>query len=153
MKTLMMLFITICIGFGATTEVSITSDSFEASEGKHKTTFTGHVVIKKLSDIIKSNQAVIEFDKENKPVKYKAIKDVTFEISLEDSKLQGKCKELSFVPKSKVYTLTGDVDLLQLPTNRKIKAAKVIIDTKINKINITGEKNKPVKFIFEVEDK
>jgi len=153
MKKLYLFLLFTSVVFGAMTQISITSDSFEASENEHKSTFLGNVVITKLNDIIQAKKAIVFFDQENKPIKYQAIEDVNFSIDLNDSTIKGKCDDLIFVPKSKVYTLKGKVDLLQLPSNRKIKATKVIIETKTNKINITGDKNKPVKFIFEVEDK
>jgi lipopolysaccharide export system protein LptA len=153
-KYFLFLFIlTITLLFSKTTQISITSDSFEANENKHQTIFNGNVSISKLSDTINSQKAVVRFDKNNKPIEYKVFKDVSFSISLKDSVLTGSCDELIYVPKSKVYKLNGHVNIVQSPTNRKIQATKVIIDTKINKINIIGQKNKPVKFIFEVEDK
>jgi len=152
-KALLLVLSLLSLSFASSTKVSVTSDNFFASEKEKKSTFSGHVVIKKLSDTIKTDKAIITFDKENKPVKYQAINHITFIITLDASKLEGSCDELIFVPKSKVYTLKGHVNILQTPSNRKIKATKVIIDTKNNKIDITGEKNKPVKFIFEVEDK
>jgi len=153
MKKLIMMLISAIYAFSAVTKVYITSDSFEADENKHQTIFTGSVNIKKLQDNIRANLAVVDFDKENKPIKYKAEDSVTFTIVLKNSILDGSCDELVYVPNSKNYILTGHVKINETPTNRKIQATKVIIDTNINKINIFGEKNRPVKFIFEVEDK
>jgi len=135
------------------TQISITADSFEANENKHQTIFDGNVNIKKDSDTIKASKAEVQFDSKNKPVKYRAFNKVEFSITLKNSTLFGSCSELVFVPKSKVYILSGNVTIDELPTKRKIQASKVIIDSKTNKINISGEKNKPVKFIFEVEEK
>jgi len=153
MKKISLFLLLASLAFSSMTQISITSDSFEASENEHKSIFKGNVVITKLKDIIKASQATIFFDDKNKPLKYQAKDNVNFSILLEDSTIKGRCDELLFVPKSKVYTLKGHVDLTQLPSNRKIKASKVIIETKTNKINITGDQNKPVKFIFEVEEK
>jgi lipopolysaccharide export system protein LptA len=141
------------IASATTTQVSITANSFEAYESKHETIFNGNVIITKKSDTIKSQKAIVKFDTNNKPKEYIVLNNITFKISLKDSTLNGSCKKLIFVPKSKIYTLEGSVNITQSPSNRKIQASKVIIDTKINKINILGEDKKPVKFIFEVEEK
>jgi lipopolysaccharide export system protein LptA len=153
MKKFLILLSTIMMVYAGSTKVSISSNNFEADENKHQTTFNGNVVIIKLADKIKSQKAIVDFDQDNKPIQYKVFQNVTFTISLKNSVLTGSCEELSFVPKSKIYILNTKVDITESPTNRKIQASKVIIDTKINKINILGDKTKPVKFIFEVEDK
>jgi len=154
MKNIFFMLITSICLFGAqTTQISISADSFEADENKHQTLFNKNVLITKNLDKIKASKAIVNFNQENKPIKYTASGKVEFSIILKDSTLYGGCDELVFVPKSKVYILNGHVNINELPTKRKIQATKVIIDTKSNKINITGEKNKPVKFIFEVEEK
>ena len=135
------------------TTVMITADEFRANENSLKSTFLGHVKIVKKDDKIFSNIVTIFFDKDKKPIKYEAKKNVKFTIKLKDSFLDGSANRLVYVPKSNKYILEGKVDVKEFPQNRKIQASKVIINLNENKIDIFGEKNRPVKFIFEVEDK
>jgi lipopolysaccharide export system protein LptA len=132
--------------------MTVKSDRFEANENKHQTVFTGHVNVKKEQDTIDSNSLTVFFDNDNKPIKYTAQDDVKLSITLKNSTIKGSAKTLEFVPKSKVYTLTHDVKLTQLPSQRKIQATKVIIDTKNDKITITGQDKDPAVFIFNIEE-
>ncbi len=152
MKSILILTAIMMALFAKPVQMTITSKSFEADENKHKTVFDGNVVITKADDQIKASQATVIFDLKNQPERYIAKGHVTFKIALKNSTILGKCQKLTFVPKSKVYTLEGSVNINEEPTKRKIQATKVIIDTTTNKTTITGAKNKPVKFIFDIKE-
>ncbi len=151
MKFLFYLIIFVSLGFSST-QMSIVSDSFSADEAKKISIFSGHVKIVKDSDTISSNKVIVKFDKNNKPIFYEANGAVEFSISLKKSTISGSCERLTYNPMSKIYTLGGKVDILELPSKRKLKANKVKIDTINSRTEVSGTKSKPVKFIFNIEE-
>ena len=151
MKFLFYLIIFVSLGFSST-QMSIASDSFSADEAKKISIFSGHVKIVKDSDTISSNKVIVKFDKNNKPIFYEANGAVEFSISLKKSTISGSCERLTYNPMSKIYTLGGKVDILELPSKRKLKANKVKIDTINSRTEVSGTKSKPVKFIFNIEE-
>jgi len=151
MKFFFYLIIFVSLGF-SNTQMSIVSDSFSADEAKKISIFSGHVKIVKDSDTISSNKVIVKFDKNNKPIFYEANGAVEFSISLKKSTISGSCERLTYNPMSKIYTLGGKVDILELPSKRKLKANKVKIDTINSRTEVSGTKSKPVKFIFNIEE-
>ncbi len=139
--------------FSKTVQMNIVADNFKADEKRGESIFFGHVKITKESDIITSKKVIVKFDKENKPISYEAIEDVNFSITLKEELIRGSCQKLTYDPVSKIYTLSKNVDVIELPSNRKLKANYVKIDTILGRISVTGSKNKPIKFIFNVEEK
>ncbi len=151
MKYLFYLLLVVSFGFSSV-EMSIVSDKFKADEAKHISIFSGNVKIVKLNDTIKSKKAVVTFDEKNKPLSYEASGNVQFSISLKDSVISGSCESLVYDPVSKIYTLSGSVDVIEMPSKRKLKANSVKIDTINAKTVVSGTKVKPVKFIFNIEE-
>ncbi len=149
---LFILFLLVQIYAKPISKLIITADSFIADEAKKITTFNGHVIVKKNKDKIEADTIIVKFDKNNRPIKYIAKKNVHFIIHLKKSYYDGKCQKLTFTPTNKLYTLEGSVNIKEYPANRKISASKVIINALLEKTQIEGSKNKPVKFIFEIKD-
>ncbi len=132
--------------------VEITSNSFEADETRRVSIFTGDVHVKKGKDRIDSQKLIVYFDKERKPIKYEALKDVTFKIVMDSNKsYEGKAQKIVYFPKEAKYLLEKDVFILQKPENRKIYGEKVIVNRQNGQARVEGGK-KPVKFIFNVEE-
>ncbi len=138
--------------FAKSVEINIVSDDFKSDENKHLSVFSGNVKIVKQNDKILANLVQVSFDKDNKPLVYEARGSVNFTISLKDSVVSGQCEKLVYKPLGKIYTLINKVDIVEFPSNRKLKANKVTIDTINGKILVNGNKKKPIKFIFNVEE-
>ncbi len=151
MRYLVYLLFVVSFGF-CSVEMSIVSDNFSADEAKHISVFSGNVKIVKLNDTIKSQKVIVKFDNKNKPLSYEASGSVDFVISLKDSTISGSCESLVYNPLSKIYTLKGRVDVIEMPSKRKLKANIVKIDTINAKTIVSGTKVKPVKFIFNIEE-
>lgn len=133
--------------------IEITSKNFEADEKKLISIFTGSVHIKKGKDKINSQKLIIYFDKNKKPIKYEAINSVTFKITLDNNKTyEGKAQKIIYIPKKLRYIFQKDVYILQKPDMRKIYGEKVIVDRRTGQANVQGNENKPVKFIFKIDE-
>ncbi len=134
-------------------DVEITSKAFEADEKKLISIFTGDVDIKKGKDRIKAQKVIVYFDKDRKPIKYEAFKNVTFKIVLDDNKsYEGKAQKIVYLPSKLEYILEKDVFILQKPEMRKIYGEKIVVNRLTGQASVKGDKDKPVKFIFKIEE-
>ena len=152
MKLLYVLIFLISLVEAKTSKVQIVADKFKANDNKKVTIFTGNVVVTKEKDKITSNILTVKFDKNNKPISYEAIKNVKFKIYLKESFYDGSCEYLKYDPNTKIYTLKENVKITEYPSKRILSASKAIIDATNEKTEIFGNKNKPVKFIFDIEE-
>lgn len=133
--------------------VEITSKNFEADEKKLISIFTGKVHIKKGKDKIDAKKVVVYFDKDKKPQKYEAIGDVKFFIVLDSNKTyEGKAQKIVYIPKTLEYIFEKDVFILQKPEMRKIYGEKIVINRLTGQAKVEGSEEKPVKFIFKIEE-
>ncbi len=133
--------------------LEITSKNFEASEKKLISIFTGDVHVKKGKDRINSQKLIIYFSKDKKPIKYEALKDVTFKISLDNNKTyEGRAQKIIYIPKEMKYIFEKNVFILQKPDMRKIYGEKVILNRVTGKAIVKGNEKRPVKFIFKIEE-
>jgi lipopolysaccharide export system protein LptA len=136
--------------FGETVEV--TADKFEANEKRQISILSGNVTIKKGRDIIKTDKLVIRFDKKNRPVLYESEGRVDFDIRLDNEHYVGKANHLLYDPNNKLYKMSGDVKIKETINGRELIGESVTIDRSSGKSEILGGKNRPVKFIFEVDE-
>ncbi|NPA82721.1 MAG: lipopolysaccharide transport periplasmic protein LptA [Epsilonproteobacteria bacterium] len=134
-------------------EVQITADSFQADEINKISTFEGNVEITKGKDKIEAKKLVILFDKNNKPIKYTAEGNPKFKFFIKDKEYEGKADKIIYTPNDGKYLLIGNVFVVEKTENRKIYGDRLELDKKSGKIKISGGKNKPVKFIFKVQEK
>ena len=133
--------------------VEITSMNFEANEKKLISVFSGNVFVKKGKDTIKAQKLIVKFDSDKKPQKYEAVGNVKFKIMMDQNKTyEGKAGKIIYFPKKAKYIFQKDVYVVQLPEMRKIYGEKIIVDKSSGQAIVTGKKNKPVKFIFKIEE-
>jgi lipopolysaccharide transport protein LptA len=138
--------------FGANIEISATK--FEAYEKDGFSKFEGNVHIQKESDSIKSDILHVYFTKKKKATKYLASGNVLFSIIHENFNYNGSANKMIYLPKDKEYQLIGNAKIEEKKTNKKIIGETIIFNETTGNIKVLGnENNKPVKFIFEIEDK
>ncbi len=133
-------------------KVEVSADSFEADELKRVSLFKGNVHIKKGEDEIKADNLKIDFDKQNRPIKYEAIGNVSFKITTSAQRFVGTSGEIIYEPLKKKYTASKNVNINETTKNRVLKGEKITIDRISGKSKISGTKNRPVKFIFTVDE-
>ena len=151
MKKILLLLL-IGLSINASQQVEVNADSFEADEIKKVSYFRGNVHIKKGSDEINSARLKITFNQKNRPIEYEATGDVTFKIKTEDQHFEGSSKQIIYQPQKKIYKATGDVVMIETTKNRTLKGESITINRVTGKSKISGSKNKPVKFIFTVDE-
>lgn len=133
--------------------VEITSKHFEADEAKLISKFTGDVKVVKGYDTITSNTLIINFDKNKNPVKYTATGKAKFKLILNKKHYAGKADKIIYNPLKKYYRFIGNAFLQDIDTHKKIYGDDITIDQLNGKYDVKSSGNKPVKFIFKVEDK
>ncbi len=133
-------------------KVEVSANSFEADEIKRVSLFKGKVHIKKGEDEIKSDSLKIDFDKQNRPIRYKAVGNVSFKITTSSQRFVGTSGEIIYEPLKKKYIASKNVNINETTKNRVLKGEKITIDRVSGKSKISGTKNRPVKFIFTVDE-
>ncbi len=133
--------------------VEITSKHFEADEAKLISKFSGNVKVTKGYDTINSDNLVIYFDKNRKPTKYIATGKARFRLILNKKHYAGKANKIIYNPLKKYYRFIGNAFLQDIDTDKKIYGDDITIDQLNGKYDVKSDGNKPVKFIFKVEDK
>ncbi len=132
--------------------VEVSADSFEADELKRVSHFRGSVYIKKGSDEIKSQTLIISFGEDNRPTKYEAVGSVSFKISTKEQRFEGRSKKIIYEPIKKRYIASGDVYIVETTKDRILTGESIVIDRESGRSKISGAKDKPVKFIFTVDE-
>jgi len=145
------LFLAAAVLFGAQ-EVEVVAKKFEADQEGHIAKFFDDVVFKRGDDVIKADEAYIFFDKNKKPIRFRALKNVRFELHHEGKTYKGRCEELIYFPKKREYILKKDVFVEQLPDGKKIYAEHVTLSLATGTIDVEGASKKPVKMVFEIEE-
>ena len=138
----------------AAERVEIVSDGFEGDEKARISKFIGHVHMKKGGDELNASKVIVYFDTKRKPFKYEAIGKVSFIIYMKDRKslYTGKAGKLIYRPATQTYELYDHVVLKEPKLDRTITGSKVIVEKIAGKASVSGQGNKPVRFIFKVED-
>jgi lipopolysaccharide export system protein LptA len=133
-------------------KVEISADSFEADEKKMYTILKGNVLLKKGADTIHAATLTVYFDADNKPIKYLASGNITFDINTEKQSFDGHADQLLYNPKTLIYEVSGNAFIHEKLQNRKLYGEHIMIDRVSGKSTIKGSKKRPVKFIFEVKE-
>ena len=135
-------------------QVEITSNDFFADENKQISEFVGNVNIKKGSyDELKANKVVVHFDKKRQPVKYVATGNPRAKIFMKDKHYDGKGDTLTYEPAKQTYTVTGNGYLHEVETDKNVYGDGIVVNQKDGTYSVNSDEKKPVKFIFQIEDK
>lgn len=151
MKILLALTLTCTLIFAQ--NVQITADNFSADEVKGTGEFSGHVKVTKQDDILQSDTLTINFDKNKKPLKYQAQGNANIEVTIKGKKYFGKGEILIYEPTKEQYTIKQNAFLEDKTTNKKIYGDEIVVNQLNGKYDVKSKNNKPVKFIFQIEDK
>lgn len=152
-KVLIVCMVLVGVVMAKSENVEITSKHFEADEAKLISKFTGNVKVVKGYDTITSDNLVINFDKNKNPVKYTATGKAKFKLILNKKHYAGKANKIIYNPLKKYYRFIGNAFLQDIDTHKKIYGDDITIDQLNGKYDVKSSGNKPVKFIFKVEDK
>ncbi len=134
-------------------EVQVKADKFMADESKGVGKFIGNVIITKSRDILKSDKLIIHFNKKRKPTEYKAEGNASIKVYIDGKEYFGSGKKLIYNPIKNIYTIDGNAFFHERVTDKKVYGDKIVVNQKNGKYEVSSKKDKPVKFIFQVEDK
>lgn len=144
-----------CLVFALQAEqVEVTGDDFFADEKALVSDLKGNVVIKKGSyDTLTSDNVKIYFDANKQPIKYVATGNAKFKVLLNEKNYDGSGKELIYEPAKSQYTLKGDAYLHEVQTDKKVYGDQITVNQLKGTYQVESKDKKPVKFIFQIEDK
>ena len=151
-KIYLLIFINLTIFLNAE-QVDIQADHFYANDISKVAYFEGNAKIKQGANFFNASKIVVHFNKKKKATKYEAMGNVRFDITEKGIRYKGKAQKIIYSPNSSKYYFSGAVVLKDLTNNRKIEAETISLDLKTGLADIKGNNKKPVRFIFEIEDR
>ena len=134
-------------------EVEITADKFTADEAKGISVFTGSVHIVKGKDDLKADKIVVNFDKKKQPTLYTASGHATARLTMKGKSYFAKGDTLIYDPLTLKYNIKKNAFLQEINSDKKIYGENIRVDQARGYYEVDGKKNKPVKFIFKIQDK
>lgn len=132
-------------------KVEIVSDAMRAEDLKKEVHFVGNAHIKKIDDWLHADEVIVYFDENNQTKKYEAIGLVTFEFKNEKGHYTGSADKVTYYPVKSEYILSGKAIIDDLLNKRHVNGDVIILDMLTGNAQVQGSKQKPVKFIFDVE--
>jgi lipopolysaccharide export system protein LptA len=134
-------------------KVEITSDTMKAIEKQKEIHFIGDVTIKQQKSWIHGDKVIVLFDENNETKQYEAIGKVTFEFKENNRFYKGKAHKVTYKPIRSVYILRGNAVVDDMINKRHIDGDFITLDLASGQADVQGAKKKPVKFVFEPEEK
>ncbi len=137
----------------------IDSDKFESDDSKGLIVFTNNVKMTRAKDKLNANKVTVYLNTpKNKEEKREAIKyiaegNVSFDVDTQDRHYIGSGNKVIYLPKEMKYQIIGNGYLKDLTTDKTLIGENIFIDQKTGNAKVEGSADKPVRFIFEVEDK
>ncbi len=133
-------------------ELKVTSKYFHYDMAGKISVFKGDVNATKGKDNIVAGEMKVFFDKNKKPLKFIATKNVRFIISLDkNSTYTGKSDKLTYQLNNGNIILQGNAKISKLETNESVKGNKIVLNRKTKNAEVTGGK-KPVEIIIKVNE-
>ena len=143
----------VCLLLVEAEEVDITADHFYANDITKVAYFEGNAVIRQGKNFFKASKVIVHFNKKRKATKYEAKGNVRFDLVEQGIHYTGRAEKIVYSPNDSKYYFEGNVHLHDLTNNRRISAEKISLDLKTGLADIQGSSNRPVHFIFEIEDR
>ena len=134
-------------------EVEITADKFTADETKGISIFTGSVHVTRGKDDLKANKVVVNFDKKKQPTLYTASGNAKAKLTMKGKNYFAKGDTLIYNPLTLKYIIKKNAFLQEISSDKKIYGENISVDQARGYYEVDGKKNKPVKFIFKIQDK
>lgn len=157
MKFLIGFLICVTVMFADTQKLIIDASNFETNDLKGLSIFTGNVKLTMSKDKLNSDKLEIYVKpqtkgKNKKPLKYIATGNVDFEIFSNKKHYKGKGNKVIYNPKKQEYTVLGDGYLKEVTEDRELYGEKIFINQQTGNAKVSGSKEKPVRFILNIEN-
>ncbi len=140
-------------------KLTIGAEKFEAYDKKGLSIFTGNVNMESAKDKLKSDKLEVYMTSNKKGAKkqkrvvskYIATGNVTFEVFTKDKHYKGKGDKVIYKPKKLEYEIIGKGSIKEVNEGKTLFGESIILNQTTGEAKVRGGKNKPVKFIMEIE--
>ncbi|TKX31976.1 LptA/OstA family protein [Campylobacter estrildidarum] len=140
-----------CISVSLATKIEVKALNFYSDENKGESILTGNVEVKRGDDILNAEKLIIYTDKNRKPVRYEAMQNASFKISLKGKIYQGKGDKFIYNVTNDVYEINGNAYISELKSNQKLYGDRIIVDKKKNIYQVQSKDKKPARFVFDLK--
>lgn len=134
-------------------KVKITSTSMEAEELKKEVHFIGDAKIIKGGDWLHADKVIVYFGDNNETSRYEAIGSVSFEFKKDEKHFKGSADKVIYDMVKSLYVLKGKAVIDDMVKKRHVDGDEIMLDMSTGSVDVQGSSKKPVKFIFDMEDK
>jgi len=147
------IFIFLCL-FKLNAElIEVQALNFYSDENSGKSILSGNVIITYGKDVLKADKLIIYTDKKRKALKYEAMQNASFSISLKDKLYRGSGDKFIYDVLKDTYEIEGNAYIQELTSDKKLYGDRIIIERKNNIYRVQSTQKKPSRFVFEVEQK
>lgn len=158
MKLILGFLFSVSLLFAASERLVIDANNFEGDDAKGISIFTGNVKVKKAKDRLNSDRLEVYMTKAGQgkarqPLKYIAIGNADFEVFTNGKHYKGKGNKVIYDPNKLEYTVIGKGYLNEITEGRELFGEKIFIDQTTGSARVSGTKEKPVRFIINIESK
>jgi len=142
-------------------QLIIDAEQFEAFDNKGLSIFTGNVKMTRVKDKLDSDILEVymtplkkgETKQKRVVLKYVAIGNVSFEIYTKGKHYKGKGDKVIYKPTILEYEIIGKGSIKELNEDKTLIGDKIILNQTTGEAKVNGTKNKPVRFIMQIESK
>lgn len=134
-------------------KVKITSTSMEAEELKKEVHFIGDAKVVKGDDWLHADRVIVFFNDNNETDRYEAIGTVSFEFKKDEQHFKGSADKVEYHIFKSLYILKGQAVIDDLVKKSHVDGDEITLNMTTGNVDVKGTAKKPVKFIFEMEEK
>ena len=124
-----------------------------AEDMKKEVHFIDNATVVQGESWIHGDEIIVYFDENNETKKYEAIGTVTFEFKEEENHYIGSADKVTYYPVKSTYVLVGKAIIDDLINKRHVDGDEITLDMITGNANVKGSHEKPVKFIFDMQEK
>ncbi len=158
MKILLSVLVSIVFLFANSEDkLIIDSNNFESDDSKGIAIFTGDVKMIRIKDKLNANKVEVylntptEQNKKREATKYVATGNVSFEIFTALKHYEGKGDKVIYLPQKLQYEIIGNGYLKDMTEDKTLIGETIFIDQTSGNATVKGSKDKPVRFILNIE--
>lgn len=152
MASKIILLLTLCFGLCFAREIEVDARTFFADEIKGESVLSGDVVIKRGDDILKAQKVFLYMDSKRQPLRYEASDEAHFVIEFNGKTYEGSAELFIYDVLKDTYEMRGNAFVSENKSDKKLYGDVIIFDKKQGTY-LVESKNKPSKFVFELEEK
>ena len=134
-------------------KINVTSTSMTAEDMTKEVHFIENAKAVQGDSWIHGDEIIVYFDENNQTKKYVSVGTVTFEFKEKENHYTGSADKVTYFPAKSTYVLVGKAIIDDLINKRHVNGDEITLDMTTGNANVKGSKKKPVKFIFDMQEK